>query len=238
MLYVASDYLFIYAWCFFDKIFLFWMSCFPCILDVLFWTNSHSFQVSIEAQKPLLWVSCSQTLVYIAIIWRALYIPDIWASLPDFPVWWPGVQTYFTPHFGSMLMSWLWDSYLEKIKCVHWGRIPSVWQSLQLTEAQRQKICEFLNGCFFWTILKRQDCVSLLFGVRFIIFRSITLIGHLSKLTKEMEFKIAIFHYRVFRESCTWQHGKAVEVAPVPEGTSWTQENQMEDVHVLKLLQH
>ena len=157
---------------------------------------------------------------------------------PDFPIWWPGVQSYLTHHSGSMLMSWLWDSYLEKIKCVHWGRIPSVWQSLQLTEAQRQKICEFLNGCFFWTILKRQDCVSLLFGVRFIIFRSITLIGHLSKLTKEMEFKIAIFHYRVFTESCTWQHGKAVEVAPVPEGTSWTQENQMEDVHVLKLLQH
>ena len=140
MLYVASDYLFIYAWCFFDKIFLLWMSCFPCILDALFWTNSHSFQVSIEAQKPLLWVSCSQTLVYIAIIWRALYIPDIWASLPDFPVWWPGVQTYFTPHFGSMLMSWLWDSYLEKIKCVHWGRTPSMWQWLQWTEAQRQNL--------------------------------------------------------------------------------------------------
>ena len=117
------------------------------------------------------------------LIWRALYIPDLWDPLSDFPIWWPEVQSYLTPHSGSMLMSWLWDSYLEKIKSVHWGRIPSMWQSLQFTEAQRQKICEFLNGCFFWTILKRQDCVSLLFGVQFIIFRSITLVGHLCKLT-------------------------------------------------------
>ena len=34
---------------------------------------------------------------------------------PRFPIWWPGVQSYLTPHSGSMLMSWLWDSYLEKI---------------------------------------------------------------------------------------------------------------------------
>ena len=97
----------------------------------------------IEAQKPLLWISCSHTLVYIVIIWRALYIPDLWASLPDFPIWWPGVQSYLTHHSGSMLVSWLWVSYLEKIKCVHWGRTPSMWQSLQLTEAQRQKSVSF-----------------------------------------------------------------------------------------------
>ena len=59
---------------------------------------------------------------------------------PDFPIWWPGVQSYLTHHSGSMLMSWLWDSYLEKIKCVHWGRTPSMWQWLQWTEAQRQNL--------------------------------------------------------------------------------------------------
>ena len=157
---------------------------------------------------------------------------------PRFPIWWPGVQSYLTPHSGSMLMSWLWDSYLEKIKYVHWGRIPSMWQSLQLTETQSHKICEFLNAYFFWTILKRQDCVSLLFGVRFIIFSSITLVGHLCKLTKEKEFKTTIFQYILFRESCTWKHGEAMEVAPVPGETSWNQENQMEDVPVFKLWQH
>ena len=140
MLYVASDYLFIYAWYFFDKIFLFWMSCFPCILDALFWTNSHSFQVPIKAQKPLLWISCSHTLVYIVSSDGLCTSQISGLHSPDFPIWWPGVQSYLTHHSGSMLMSWLWDSYLEKIKCVHWGRTPSMWQWLQWTEAQRQNL--------------------------------------------------------------------------------------------------
>ena len=103
----------------------------------------------------------------------------------------------FTPRFSN-LVAWgpelLYPTFWVNVNVLALGlilgedkvcslRIPSMWQSLQLTEAQRPKICEFLNGCFFWTILKRQDCVSLLFGVQFIIFRSITLVGHLCKLT-------------------------------------------------------
>lgn len=92
MLYVSSEYIFIYAWFFLQWLFSYEHPASLVLLKPCLEWIPRDFQGTAKAQDPLLWDSCSHALVHIIITWRASYIPDLQARLPEFLIWWSGVQ--------------------------------------------------------------------------------------------------------------------------------------------------